>query len=298
MIKAFPKIMHLGTKYVQTIFDGPVEITEKVDGSQFAFGRIDGELVCRSKGKEMPIDAPEKMFTDAVEHVVNVESAIPDNTVFYCEYVRKPKHNSLTYERIPKNTLTLFGVADGPREFMQPDRRDIEIWAETLDIDVIPLLFSGETSAAEAMAMIDRESHYGGCNVEGVVVKAYKDCWIADRLYPVMAAKFVSEAFKEVHQNWSKEKTGKGKWQTFVEGYRTEARWQKAVQHLQERGLLAGEPRDIGALIKEVHADIREEEAGAIKDFLYKEFGSELLRRSTAGLPEWYKERIALGEVA
>ena len=40
---------------------------EKVDGSQFSFGRFDGELRVRSKGKEMVVDAPEKMFQRAVD---------------------------------------------------------------------------------------------------------------------------------------------------------------------------------------------------------------------------------------
>ena len=232
-IKAYPKISHLGTRYVETIFDGEVEITEKVDGSQFAFGRIDGELVCRSKGKVMPIDAPEKMFSKAVDHVINVESAIPDNTVYYAEYVSKPKHNSLTYGRVPDGYLMLFGIANKERDFMQPSRREIEIAAELLAIEPIPLLHSGKSSVSHAIDFIGKESTLGGCEMEGVVVKAYRDCFIADRVYPVMAAKYVGEAFKEVHKNWKSENTGRGKWDSFVEGYRTEARWQKAVQYLR-----------------------------------------------------------------
>lgn len=42
MIKAFPKIFALGTQYTEGIFDSEVEITEKIDGSQFNFGKIEG----------------------------------------------------------------------------------------------------------------------------------------------------------------------------------------------------------------------------------------------------------------
>lgn len=55
MISAFPKIFAIGTKYIDSIFDNEVEITEKVDGSQFAFGKIDGEVYCRSKGNQQQL---------------------------------------------------------------------------------------------------------------------------------------------------------------------------------------------------------------------------------------------------
>lgn len=45
---AFPKILHLGDKAIRDIFDEEVEITEKVDGSQFGFGIVEGELIIRS----------------------------------------------------------------------------------------------------------------------------------------------------------------------------------------------------------------------------------------------------------
>jgi len=44
------------------LFDGEVTIEEKVDGSQFSFGLIDGELQCRSHNQQLVIDEPEKMF--------------------------------------------------------------------------------------------------------------------------------------------------------------------------------------------------------------------------------------------
>jgi hypothetical protein len=41
---AFPKILHIGNKQISDLFDGVVEITEKVDGSQLGFG-VDVETV-------------------------------------------------------------------------------------------------------------------------------------------------------------------------------------------------------------------------------------------------------------
>jgi len=49
LINAFPKIFAIGTDYISNIFDDEVEITEKIDGSQFAFGKVNGELFMRIK---------------------------------------------------------------------------------------------------------------------------------------------------------------------------------------------------------------------------------------------------------
>lgn len=300
MFAAFPKIFALGTKPVANILDNEVEITEKVDGSQFIFGNINNVLYVRSKGAEMSVHSPEKMFTEAVEYVHKLfeNGRVPDGYSFYAEYLKKPKHNVLTYDRIPKNHLALFGVCEVASRTFVDKYELIQKYAELLDIDTVPLIYSGKITAEEVLKLLDRKSYLGGADIEGVVIKSYNEILIGGQLLPVTSAKYVSEAFKEVHRkNWNSEHTGAGKWQTFKDGYRTEARWQKAVQHLKENGQLKVEPADIGLLIKEVKKDIVEEEKENIKDFLWKEFGDDLLRKAVAGLPEWYKEQLALGKI-
>lgn len=292
MLKAFPKIHALGTRHAQTIFDGPVEVTEKIDGSQFVFGKVDGEILFRSKGAQIFVDDPQKMFEAGVEQVLGMD--LPEDVVFYGEYLSKPKHNTLAYESIPEGHIALFGMSNPRGDTFSDKREPLVEMARRLNIDPIPLVHEGLCSADLVMKMLERESYLGGPHVEGVVVKAYKDYVLAGQIVPVMAAKYVSEAFKEVHRkSWSKTQTKAGKWDGFKESFRTEARWQKAVQHLAEAGLLENDPRDIGRLITEIKRDITEEEQENIRDFLWREFGEELLRKSTAGFPEWYKERLA-----
>ena len=67
---------------------------------------------------------------------------------------------------------------------------------------------------------------------------------------------------------------------------------QKAVQHLAEKGELTNSPTDIGNLLKEIKNDITAEEMDIIKEFLFKEFGQELLRHACGGFPEWYKQQL------
>lgn len=294
---SFPKLWALGQKHIQSIFESEVEITEKVDGSQFSFGTIDGKVVCRSKGKIINMDAPEKMFQKGVEYVRSIANILPDNVQFWGEYLNKPKHNTLCYDRTPKNNIALFGMMkDG--EFIS-DYETLTKYAENLEVDVVPLIYKGTITPEEVLSLIKRKSFLGSIEVEGVVVKNYnKDYFLGGEYFPIMCGKYVSEKFKEVHgKNWKKENTGKGKWGTFCEQYKTPARWDKAVQHLKEKGELTESPKDIGNLIKEIQQDIKEEEKENIKEALWNIFGKELLRESTKGLPEWYKEQLLKGEI-
>jgi hypothetical protein len=297
MISAFPKIFALGTVYIKDIFSGPVEVTEKIDGSQLDFGRIGGELQIRSKGKVQYVDAPDSLFTEAVSTVLDLAADIPDDTIFYCEYLRKPRHNLLAYERIPRNHLALFGMSSPDLEFVS-EHAKLSDWADRLGLDVVQLLHSGTVGSADDIrALLETQSMLGGCKVEGVVVKNYaQQLLIGGRPIPIAAGKFVSEKFKEVQKTgWKKEHTGRGRWADFCESYRTEARWQKAVQHMREWGELENSPRDIGKLIKEVQRDITEEEKANIQEVLWQQFGGDVLRNAIRGMPEWYKQQLMDG---
>lgn len=291
MITAYPKIFALGVNYIKDIFKEPVEVTEKVDGSQFAFGRINGTVYIRSKGAQLYFDNPEKMFADGIAYIDSISDRIPDGMVFYAEYLKTPKHNTLKYDRIPKNHLMLFGAMSVSQEF----DTDLAKWCDLFEIEKVPVIHNGMVSSvSEISEMLDRESVLGGAKIEGVVVKNYhRPFLLGGSPIPVMAGKFVSESFKEVHrERWGAEEKSKSRLEVFYESFRTPARWEKAVQHLMERGELENEPKDIGKLFREVHTDIESEEAENIKEFLYREFITELKRKSCAGLPEWYKERL------
>jgi hypothetical protein len=74
--------------------------------------------------------------------------------------------------------------------------------------------------------------------------------------------------------------------------FRTPARWAKAVQHLREDGKLEDSPRDIALLFKEVPADVLRECEQEIKQELFDLAWPKVHRGVTAGLAEWYKERL------
>lgn len=172
---AFPKILHIGDKQISSLFDGPVEITEKVDGSQIGFGKVDGELFVRSKGKEQNLDAPDMMFEKGVEYIKTIADKIPDNMTFWGEYLNKPKHNTLAYDKTPKNFIALFGAYNSvTREHF--GIHYCKAFANEFDMDTVPLLYEGSEASPESIlkTVNDTVSYLGGSNIEGVVVKAYK----------------------------------------------------------------------------------------------------------------------------
>ncbi len=110
----------------------------------------------------------------------------------------------------------------------------------------------------------------------------------------VLMGKFVSEHFKEVHAaEWKKSNPTNGDiLLTLGNAYCTPARWQKAVLHLAEVGLIENSPRDIGKLIKEIPEDVLKECEGEIKQALFDWAWPSIRRRLTYGMPEWYKEEL------
>jgi len=298
MIPAFPKLFAIGTVYIQDIFNGPVEVSEKIDGSQFAFGKVNGALQMRSKGAELYADNPEKMFSKAIEHVVSIQDKLLEGMVFYAEYLRSPRHNILKYDRVPTNHLMLFGAYNSVADFWHRGR-GLEVIADELGIELVPRIGDGVIllGAGSMAQLLDRDSVLGGCKIEGVVVKNYyRPVVLGNTVLPIMGGKYVSEAFKETHgKRWSKEETKTGRMDKFYDSFRTEARWLKAVQYLRDSGQLLQEPKDIGALMKRIHQDIDDEEMENIKRWLWREFGSQVKRKATQGMAEWYKEQLLLG---
>lgn len=301
-IASYPKIFHIGGRNISALFHDEVEITEKLDGSMFAFGRMDGELVARSKRQQLVLDAPPQQFIQAIAKIQAIEHLIPDNTVFYGEYIQQRRHNLLTYSRIPKGTIALFGGANVTKtldvwhrnNWMTHD--ELTTWAEHLGVDVVRRVFLGKIDSIEELKdYLTFESALGGVEAEGVVVKNYfRQGEYAGQELPFLVGKYVRESFKEVNRTkWAKAHTFNGRVEEFIESFRSEARWHKAVQHLRENDQLTDSPKDIGMLIKEVHQDIETEEKDYIINTLWDLCRKEIARKSTAGFPEWYKEQLA-----
>ena len=292
-ISSYPSVYAIGHKAIADIFRNEVIIEEKIDGSQFSMAVIEGELICRSKGTQLVIDEPEGMFIKAVDTAKSlaVPTGLTQGWMYRCEYLQKPKHNTLAYGRTPEKNIILFDVMIGIEDYLGPEDKKRE--ANRLGLECVPLLHQGIVSNLDSFKeLLENESILGGCKVEGVVVKNYN---MFTRDKKIAIGKFVSEAFKEKHgKEWKKSNpSDKDIVQQIITVYRRENRWEKAVQHLRDDGQLEGSPRDIGLLIREVPADVIKECEEEIKSILFSHYWPKIRRGITGGLPEWYKERLA-----
>lgn len=264
----YPKILELGSTPILDIFRNEVIIEEKVDGSLFRFGKTkDGDFLMGSKSVDIYEDNIPQMFKKACNYALRMKNKIPIGYVFFCEYLEKPKHNVLVYSRIPKNNLMLFEVWDGERfNFTAKDK-----WAKKFQIEASAVLFKGKIKLAEDIEdLLEKESFLGKEKVEGLIVKNYSDFYLLGGKAQPMFGKYVQEQFKERHAKEWKVRTAKGKLEAYIESFKNENRWLKAIFHLRDEEKLEMNPRDIGKLLKEIEEDIKEEEKENIKEYLYK----------------------------
>ena len=292
LIPSYPKVLTLGSVYTERALTGEVVIQEKIDGSQFSFGlNEDNELIMRTHHSQIVFGNVPKLFQPAVDYLLSIENKIKKwyspNTYFYCEYLQKPKHNTLSYDKTPLNHLVLYDMW----EYNQWGSSEMLAFAAMiLEIDLVPELYRGEVNKERLQEFLNTDSYLGKEKIEGVVIKNYdENILIGGNVYPLFT-KFVQKSFKERNsKEWSKEKD---KLKGFIESFNSEARWQKAINHAKENGGLTNSPKDIGGLIKAINQDILEEEKENIKEFLFKHFWGDISRVSTRGFAEWYKTQL------
>jgi hypothetical protein len=196
----------------------------------------------------------------------------------------------LKYGRVPAGNIVLFDMNTGQQAFT--GHQYVREEALALGLEPVPTIWAGpgsEVSMDTLRGYLMQDSALGGVQVEGIVIKNYSRF---DRHGKALMGKLVREEFKEKMRQ-SQPKSQKDMIAGIIQTYQTEARWQKAVQHLREEGKLLNEPKDIGGLMKEIHRDLLEEEGEAIKDALFKRYWSEIARGVGRGAAEWYKLELA-----
>ncbi len=301
ILEKFPKIYRIGNENTKWILKYPVCIKEKIDGSQFGFGNLNGSIQKRSKnyllGSELDMNGA---FFNAVKKVEEIKNLIPLNHCFYCEYLKIPKHNKLKYARIPNGNLILFGYKFFDEEsktwFYTTEQSRLKYFSDLFGIECIPE-FSSSFEIKEISQLgffLKRESILGNANIEGIVVCP---SYTPDAPYfdekTFSLGKYLSKEFQETKKiNLAEFSSFNKKIEIISDIFRTEARWNKAVQKLRDSGMLENSEKDIGKIIKEIQNDIIEEESEYIKKLLYDEFKRYILLNSVKGFSEWYKNLL------
>jgi len=290
----YTKILTLGSAYTQNALKGEIIIQEKVDGSQFRFGiNKNKELVIGTHRTIVTCPEENKMFAKGIKYVQSIEKILksfPVNTYFFGEYLKTSKHNILEYDRIPNNHIILFDIFSNNKWITK--RQELLNYANKLNLEIVPELYKGIINLENLKKLLNTSSCLGKELVEGIVIKNYNQTiLLGGKVFPLFT-KYVRDKFKERHNTQWKKQSKKNSIEKFIHSFNTKARWNKALQYLKENNQLENKPRDIGKLIKRVKDDIIEEETENIKDFLFKKFSCDILRKSTYGLPEWYKNKL------
>ncbi len=288
---SYTKSWHIGHRCLKDLFLDQVVVEEKIDGSQFSFGLFDGELKVRSKSVVLNLELPEKLFTKAVETVKSLKDLLTPGWTYRCEYLARPKHNSLNYERVPKMHLIGFDINTGHEAYLHYDDKKAEF--DRLGLETVPLLYVGMIEDYSFFRELLKTPSILGCQlIEGIVVKNYHRFGVDGR---ALMGKFVSEEFKEIHQgDWKERNPGKTDvLQKLIEEYKSPARWNKSIFRLRDQGLLNNSPQDIGPLIKAIQEDIKEECASEIKDKLFGWAWDNIARSTVNGFPQFYKDKLA-----
>lgn len=294
-INSYPKVWALGHEALDgDIFDGDVVIQEKIDGSQFSFGIIDGELVCRSKNVEIDLDNP-GMFASAVNTVQDILPLLVKGYIYRAEFLSKPKHNTLAYDQIPVGHIIGYDVEIGPSKFLRPS--DAAELFSLPGLQFVPTYYQGtgeNLTLDKVKNWTKSKPVLGGPMVEGVVIKNY-DMVLSNG--KIAMAKYVRDDFKESHRDdWKKRNPNRADViEKLIAIYGNEMRYKKAVQHLRESGNLDESPRDIGPLIKEFSVDLYNECKDEIAEQLFKHFWKQIQKGAAKGIPSWYKEELAKG---
>lgn len=294
MITNYPKILGLYKNHPLSddLFKGNVVIQEKIDGSQFSFQYDASRKTVHYKSKNVNLNPDSAgMFKAVVDCIESIKETLHDGWIYRGEYLKSPSHNVLKYGRIPDKHVMIWDIETSENRFLKPD--EVKEECKRIGLEMVPTFFYGETTREATLNLWSQletqTSVLGSQKMEGIVIKNY------DRFTPdgkIVCCKVVSDKFKESHQAvWKNQTAGMSDFITKIgETYRTEARWNKAVQRLEEQGKLAHTMVDMRLLVPEVINDIWDEEKDEIiKQFLAK-YGKDFERRWVKGLPEYYKK--------
>lgn len=295
-ISSYSSPYNLGHKATAEFFDGTqYYVQEKVDGSQISFGTygFDGNfrLECRSHNTQIDLDNP-GMFAPAVETIKQIWGNLLLNFTYRGEFLAKPKHNTLKYDRIPKGHIILFDVDKYDQDYMS--YKELQQEAQRIGLECVPLIDVAQGIPPKEFydRWLNTESILGGTLVEGVVLKLEPRYAVYGRDKKLLMVKIVSEAFKETHnKDWKERNPNRADVvDKIIADYGSVMRWQKAIQHLEEDGELVNAPEDIGKLLREIAVDFEKDCAEEIGQILWEHFRKQILRGIQQGFPEWYKE--------
>lgn len=292
----YPSFDHLP----QSLDGWPADLTwflqEKVDGSQYTFGLWDGELVLLCQGKDK---SKESMFASANDAISLIKDNLNPDYTYHGEYLSKPGHNVITYERRPKMYVILYDIK-GPEGWLHPC--DVVKEAERIGLESVPLLYvhqewqdQCDPRAIAEMFFDDKyPSCLGGNQMEGMVIKIIHKPGVCN---PARVHKICTEIFKEKHKIGVPDKERiLPSVEKIIEDiglqWNVRGRFRKALIHLKENGVDVSEPLEkFREIENELDKDLSKEAKDEIKLCLWGDLKKLCLSKLTEGCGAYYVEK-------
>lgn len=297
-MKKFPKVLGLGQPLLSEIFDDPIDLTSKIDGSQCRIHLTESNVQCGSKNVDM---ADMKMFDLAYQQADRIWKekvwwTFGDDITLFTEFLNKPKHNVLKYDRVPRNNLYLFGALNDGKHLKTEELIEL---ANELQIEPPHIIVSQVKidNPDDLNKYLETESVLGGTKVEGIVIrnsyKFYPPLLVSTMVfadYPLVG-KLVRDDFKErLNKEWSGKKQREAPLSKVTTEFLTEARFHKVIQHLADEGKITYEMHNLKSIIPEFYRDLVDEEHDEIVKVAMEEFWRQLKRKcDNVAVQEWKK---------
>ena len=145
-----------GQEFIDSLFKKQVIITEMLNGSSFAWEKSgDGVISFYKKDQLNPISKIDRTlmryYEPPIRHISNLSKEvleeIPEGWRFGTEYFINNKPVTLSYDRTPKNNLVLTHILVkdeyGDLERTISDKKELDYWADLLQIGRPPIIFQG-----------------------------------------------------------------------------------------------------------------------------------------------------------
>jgi hypothetical protein len=140
------------------------------------------------------------MFSRGIETVGALKDKLMPGWTYRGEFLGKPKHNALAYERVPAGFVILYDIDRAQEDYLDPVSLGIE--CDRLGLECVPTwIHKGLPPIEELKAWANETSCLGKVLREGVVIKSYGH--FDPHTYKTYMAKYVREEFKEQNsENW------------------------------------------------------------------------------------------------
>lgn len=184
---------------VEEVLDAFLTVEEKVDGANVGFSLdATGKLRAQNRGAWTERDAGgqfKHLWSWAKRHEQNLEEALGQNLTLFGEWCYA--RHSLAYDALPEWFIGFDIYNRNEKRFYSVKKRN-ELM-KSLGIEIIKPLATGCFSMADLKELLEKPSHYGSNQLEGIYLRQDSGLWLKQR------AKLVRSDFTQtIDQHWSK----------------------------------------------------------------------------------------------